>query len=177
MNKCKICSSNHRPEMEDLRLNKKLVLRDIQQIMQNKYQETYSYSSLSRHFQACIQPYVDISIKSNKVRQDYINSRIQENINACVQIVDTLKMLNEQLVCIRNDMTNPESRKEARDIARILDDVLKTALQYSDKLKPEQDNTQEDVYARLLFALDEANIPVEYIKVIKEKWDQYGNKS
>ena len=177
MNKCKICTSNHRAEIEDLRLNKKLVLRDIIQIIQNKYNETYSYSSLSRHFNMCIQPYIDISVKSNKIRQEYINSRIQENINAVVQLADTIKMLNEQLVAIRGNMSSPEVRKEARDIARVLDDVLKTALQYSDKLKPEENNSQEDVYARLLYALDEANIPIEYIKTIKDKWDEYGNKS
>ena len=176
--RCKICSSQHRPEIEDLRLNKKAKYVDILQIIRNKHNEEVSYSSLSRHFNNCVQQYLDSSIKSDKLRQIYVKEKIRENINACVNLINTINMLNEQLVTVRGHMDDPEARKEAREIAKILDDVMRTTLQYSDKLKIEEDNaTDRDVYDRLLWTLEQACIPVEYIQAIKDKWELYGKQS
>jgi hypothetical protein len=179
MKPCSICISPNRSEIEELRLQKKLVLRDIIQIMSNKYQEKLSYASLSRHFNNCIDVYIDAAVKSSKLRDVIIKQKLREELNATMQLQGTIKMLNEQFVAIRNTMNTEEGRKEAREIARILDTVLNTALQYSERLK--QDNadtvTNDDVYDRLLWSLQESNIPVEYIKVIKDKWVEYGKQN
>ena len=71
-NKCKICLSANRAEIEDLRLNKKMRYVDIVQIIKNKYSEELSLSSLSRHFVNCVEPYIDANIKSDKLRQNLI---------------------------------------------------------------------------------------------------------
>ncbi len=177
MKPCSICISPNRAEIEDLRLQKKLVLRDIIQIMNNKHNEKLSYASLSRHFNNCIEAYMDANIKSSKLRDKLVKEKIREEINASIQLTDTIKMLNEQLISIRGNMHDENARREAREIAKTLDDVLKTALQYSDKLKPVEIETTDDIYDRLLWSLQEACVPVEYIKIVKDKWVEYGKLS
>jgi hypothetical protein len=174
MKKCKVCMSANRLEYEDLRLNKQIILKDIIQIAKNMHGEDLAFSTLSRHFNGCIQPYVDLAIKSSKLRDNFVKSKIQEDINASINISNTIKMLNEQLIAIRDKMNDEQARQEAREIAKILDGVMRTALQYSEKLKPEGNKTDEDVYDRLLFSLEQAQVPMEYIMKIKTAWESYG---
>jgi len=175
MKPCSICISPNRGEIEELRLEKKLVLKDIIEIMDTKHQEKLSYASLSRHFNNCIEVYMNASVKSSQLRDKLVKERIREEINASIQLQDTIKMLNEQLTAVRGKVDNENVRKEIRDIIKILDTVLNTALQYSDRLKSTNDTvTNEDVYDRLLWSLQESNIPIEYIKVVKDKWVEYG---
>ena len=173
---CKIDISPHRTEYEDLRLNKKMTYRDIKQIAKNKYNEELSMSCIARHFRDHVESYIDERIKSSKLRERYVKERLKEHINASINIVKTINMLNEQLLQVEKDMSDPKARKEMRDIARTLDSVLQTALRYKNEIKPVEEEQETDVYDRLLWALQEAHIPVEYIKQIKDKWDEYDKK-
>jgi ATP-dependent Lon protease len=166
--------SPNRLEYEDLRLNKQIILKDIIQIAKNMHGESLAFSTLSRHFNSCIQPYIDLSIKSSKLRDNFVRNKIQEDINAAINISKTITMLNEQLVSIRGKMDDEEARREAREIAKILDSVMRTALQYSEKLKPEGNKDSEDIYDRLLWSLEQAEVPMDYIKKIQTAWESYG---
>ena len=174
-NRCKIHISEHRSEIEELRLNKKMTYSEIINIMKEKYNETISLSSLSRHFINCIDVYVKESIKSDKLRKIYVETKIKEQIDASINLVNTISLLNKQLDFVKNHMDDAEARKEVREIAKILDSVMRTALQFSDKLKADNSSsTSEDVYDRLLWSLEQSNVPVEYISAVKDKWEEYG---
>ena len=173
---CKICISPHRTEYEDLRINKKLTYNEIQQIAKNKYDEVLSYSCLSRHFSNDVEFYVDQRMKSSKLQEMYVKKKLKEHINASINIVNTLNMLNKQLEAVKNNVDDPVARKEARDIVRILDTVLQTALRYKDEIKPKDEEKDTDVYDRLLWTLQESNVPIDYIKKIKDKWDEYSGE-
>lgn len=175
--KCKICISPHRSEYEDIRLNKKMTYRDIQQIARNKYEEGLTLSSLSRHFRDHVETYIDERLKSSKLREKYVKERLKEHINASINLVNTLNMLNTQLTQLGDDMADPVIRKEARSIAMTINNVLQTALRFKDEIKPVEEEKDTDVYDRLLWTLEQADVPVEYIKKIRDKWEQYSKET
>ena len=174
---CKLCNSPNRSEYEDLRLNKKVTYSDMAQIARNKYGENISTSCFSRHFNKHVEIYINARIRSDQLKEKFVKEKLKEHINASINIINTLNMLNLQLDKIKGDMDDPKARKEAREIAKTLDTVLQTALRYKDEIKPPNEETNEDVYDRLLWTLDQAKIPVDYIVKIKDMWEKYDKRS
>lgn len=174
--KCIVCSSPNRAEYEELRMVKKARLVDIVQIARNKNNETFSTAALSRHFSEHVQAYVDAEVSSSRLRERLVKEKLREQINAAINIVNTLNVLNDQLNRVKDDIDNPEKRQEARSIAQVLNNVLQTALKYKDEIKLPGESSNEEVYDRLLWSLEQADVPAEIVRRIREKWDEYGGK-
>jgi len=166
----KVALSPHRAEYEDLRFNKHFTLREIAQYARNKYGEHFSIPSLSKYFSKH-EKYLEASIKSNKLRKKLLKERIEQELEATTLIIRQLRDLSNQLSKVENNLDDPEARKETREIIRIADAVLNTALRYKDELSIEDTKSEEEIYDRLRYAIEELP-PLQQRKVLK-RFEEY----
>ena len=166
----KIALSPHRAEYEELRFKKHFTYREIAQYARNKYNEHFSIPSLSKYFSKHAK-YIEESIKSNKLRRELIKERMKQEIEATTMIIRQLKNLSNQLDQVENKLEDPEARKETREIIKIADAVLNTALKYKDELTVEERVQEEEIYDRLRYAIEHLDPQAQ--REILERFEQY----
>jgi len=168
---CKLCTSIHRAEYEEMRLKQHLTYREIIQIAKNKYGERFTNRCLSNHFNKHVEEYLKASIKSAKQRSQLIKESLEKNIAAVNLITKSLQELDSQLERVINKPDDPDARKESREIISKIDDILNTALKYSEKLGVEETVTDEEIYDRLLYSIEP--LDVDDIQTVKKRWKEY----
>lgn len=169
---CKVCMSLHRKEYEDLRLRKHLTLKEIQQYALNKYGEYISIASLSRHFRRDVEPLLKAMIEADKQRHEIVREEISKDIKIAAALRENLEILKSQMEEVIQVGT-PEARREARDIISRINDTVALLLKFSDKIKIEEAMTEEEMFKRLLYAIEP--LPADLIVEIRRRWEEYPN--
>ena len=170
MGMCKICWSDHRDEYEDLRLNKKLTYKEIIEYAKNKYGETLSYASLSRHFNRHVEAVMKRLVQSERLRNKILHEQLRKDVQIAVKLTDNLEILSQEFEKVKS-LETPEERKEAREIIGKINETISLLLRFSDKIPFEKEIKEEEIYERLLYAIQP--LPPEYVVTVKERWEEY----
>ena len=168
---CKVCYSLHRKEYEELRFQKYLKLKEIQEYAWNKYREKLSIGTLSRHFRFHVEEILHAQIEASRLRADVLREEIHKDIRVARALRENLEILNEQLSKV-SELDSPDQRNEARQIIAKINDTIELLLKFSDKIKLEEAGPSEDeIFDRVVYALEP--LPNEYVIEFKKRWDEY----
>jgi len=178
--RCKVCWSPHVAEYEELYLTGKMNMKEILQYAREKYGETFSYPSLSRHFRNHVDPYVEMGRKVDRIRNKFIEEQIKKDIEIAKRLTRNLEICAEMIEKYITELQNEGLSKDREDsLRKWLTETrmtIDTALRYSkelqlDKKKPMDENKLLDIVEK---CLDE--IPDEYASAFKKKWDELVNE-
>jgi len=167
---CVVCFSIHRDEYDDLRISKRLRIKEIYQYAKTKYNERFSYSAMARHFRNHVKPIIEASIRADKIRKEIIEEEIHKDIQIATTLRKNLETLAKQIELVSEDILNPDDRKEARDVVARINDTVELLLRFSDKIKLEKKESEEDIYDRVIYALEGQNIDWQ---LFRKRWETF----
>jgi len=169
---CKICWSPHRPEY-DKKLLEGWEIKEVWRYAITKYNERFSYESLRRHAKNHVEELVRTQVEASKLRQKRIDEEIQKSIEISEQLRRNLQLCNDQIQELSKDVSDPNRRREIRDVIGKINQTVELLLRFSDKLTKSESrmDPEEVLIDRLRYALQD--IPWEYASKILERFKQY----
>jgi ribosomal protein L11 methylase PrmA len=151
-------------------LNKKLTYKEIREYALNKYGESFSYAALSRHFNRHVESVMKRFLESERLRNKILHEQLRKDVKIAVKLTDNLEILSQEFEKVKN-LETPEERKEAREIIGKINETISLLLKFSDKIPFEKEVDEEEIYERLLYAIEP--LPPEYVVAVKERWEEY----
>ena len=165
---CSVCLSPHVDEYNDLHFNKGWFITKIRRYAATKYGEYFKYETMRRHF-ARERERREYSIKADKEREEYIKREIQKDIETARMLRQNLELCNSQLNSLKEEMDDPEARKEIREIIGKINETVALLLRFSDKMETKRETVDiEDIYRRVIKCIED--FPVEYLLKFRERW-------
>jgi len=146
---CPICYSPYRDLYEKLRLRDKWTVKDIYRAALDKG-ERFSYDALCRHFRNHVDAIVKARTRADKLRRDIIKEEVKKDIKIATTLRQNLETLAKQLDMTSKNMNDEKARKETRAIIYNINSTIELLLRFSDKIRPELKETEEDIYDRVL---------------------------
>ena len=166
---CKVCSSPHREEYEDMRLNKKMTLLEISQYARLKYNEDISTASLSRHFTRHVEAYYKKAFSSDSLRMRYMKEQMNAIMRAAKSIRKQLEVLEKQLEKVIENLDDPDSRREAREIMHSTKELVELMFRFEDKFKAES-RSETELYDKIMEIIKD--FPPELVNLFIERWNK-----
>jgi len=169
---CKVCWSPHRPEYDEKIIQGWEIKEVWRRLAIAKYNEKFSYESMRKHAKNHVKALIRSSIEASKLRQKTIDEEIKKSIEVSTQLRRNLQLCNDQLEALK-DLSNPDTRREIRDIIGKVNQTVELLLRFSDKITEHQSRvpTEEELMDRLRYSLQD--IPWEYAGKILERFENY----
>ena len=176
MRDCKVCRSPHVDEYNELYFKKLWDISKIWRYAARKYGETFSYETMRRHF-ARERMKRDYLIKADRERDEYIRREIEKDIETAKILRRNLELCSAQLEQLKSDMSDPEARKEIREIIGKINQTLELLLRFSDKIESKKEHFDlESFYRRIIKCMED--FPVELVVKFQERWiNEFGISS
>lgn len=170
---CLVCRSIHRDEY-DKRLNDGWEIKEVWRYARREHNEKFSYQSMLNHFHKDVEDIIDAHKKADKIRKDIIEKQIEEEILVSQELRNDLAELSNQLKLLKNkELTDPQARKEIRDIIYASARVIELSLKFADKLEFKPRLSEEEIYDKVIKCMNKAEIPYDLIMKFMDEWDSY----
>ena len=170
MKTCRVCSSPHRDEYEEMRFKQNRQIKDIWIYAKNKYNEDLGYYCFVRHFKH-VENEMNALKKTSRLRQQIVEEEIKKDIEIAQRLRRNLEICaqNIEKYARREDLT-PEEEKSLLEFISKSTLIIEELLKWSKQL--DVTPRTEDVFKRILYCM--ADFPVELVKKFEERWRNYG---
>jgi hypothetical protein len=174
--KCKVCSSSHRDEYENMFLSG-YEIKSIYRYAKEKYKENFSYDSIRNHMNNHVEEYIEARVRSSRLREKVVTKEVYKQIEISRNLRTNIERL-QQIINDRLERINSDEDltillallREARQLYELL-------LKYDEKIDLKPDIDKEELYNRVIECLINIDIPNEYIVRFEKEWEQYESKS
>lgn len=173
MRTCKVCTSNHRDEIDEL-IRNGWELKEIYRTIKGRYptEKTPSYKSICYHARYHVRQLTSLTTELQKRRQQIIEQEMKASVQAVTQLKTNLQIVSDLLQkAMQEGIDEPKKREEIGMLIWRANQTIEMLLKYQQQIE-HKDVSEDVILQKLLFCLSDVD-PATVEKVI-QRWNMFG---